>query len=843
MIWRYRRDPTRFHSVTHAWAQHRPIFVTGPTGVGKTALARDFAASIGRRPLWIVGTPAMRATPLAAIAATVPVDDDSTVTDLVDQIRIRLSDGAMVIVESAENLDTASASVVARLFASVAEVGVVTASAEIDAVLAGALGDADCELVAMASLDLYAVTELVQERLGGPLAGSDAVRIHRLTGGNPLILIEVIEAAIRTESVVETAAGTWVLHGDLTITDDLRQVGADRMASATASERRLIDLMSLCQPLPRAVADYLGLADGVGRFESDLVVPLGDTLVPGHALYPEIRRADVGTLERRLLAGELVSALEAVAVSPVARLHAARLRLEHGLPPDLDTLGGAAATAFLMGDLPLAERLARTAVEEGAGLGAQLQLSRARSAMGRSAEAVDVLSDIDADSLDEDDLAAFAVTMAINRSVGDGDHPAALRILDKFELRVTSPAALSSFAALRALAHVNEGNQPDALWWARRAQALVSGARLWTALGEYVEAETLRRSGESRRPVILAGRALDEATGVASLVGTGARRTLVQALMSAGDLTAAVSVVDALIDSTLLQHIPRAIANSTAALVDVARGRFGQARRRCEDALASLNPVDRTGLGRGTAAQLAEICALTGDVAGARQAAVHSARATEAGSGWLGVNLRLAGAFARLAEGEIDAPSSTFREVAAVCVAAEQRQAAVSSLHWSVRLGDVEAADRLISVAAVCDGALTMMQRDHAVGVRDADPGRLASVSERFAESGFLPFAIDSLCQAATLLRATGDRHGAEVCLDRVADLCERCEAMASPAVRFALLRTVLARRELEVFAMAGSGVSALDIATRLGLQPATVRNVLSAARRKVVSTSGSPVH
>ena len=662
MTWSYRRNADDFAAVSRAWETSRPVLITGPSGIGKTTLARQFAASIDRTPMWVIGDPAAQRTPMAAVAAAVEVDGVDDATVLVDRLRAQLSGGAIVIVEAAEHLDEASAAVVARLVTSVAHVGIVTADGDLDPVLARALQRADAAVVAVTPLDLPSVTILVEGRLGGPIAVPDAVRLHRITEGNPLLVKEFVDGVVRAGSFEQSAGGMWRMLGAPAVTDGLRSAAAaDRLTSATDAERRLIDLMSLCRPLPRVVVDYLGLGDGVSDIETGLVLPLADTVVPGHAIYPELRRAEAGILERRMLAAELVAALDAVDVGPVARLHRVRLSLEYDLPVDGEVVEATAATAFLMGDLPLAERMAAVAVGQGAGLGARLQMARALSAMGRSSEALKALADVDPDSLVESDLAGYAVTAAINASAGDGDHAAAVRVLDKFEPRIESAALRCSFAGARALAFVSEGDQPSALWWARRASGLVAGAPLWTTVGAYVEAEVLRRSGECLRPVSLVREALAGAEGAASLVCTGARRTLVQALVSDGDLQSASRVVDDLLDAAVLRHIPRAVACGTAALVDAAQGRFRSARRHCEDSIASWGAADRAGLGRGTAVQLAEVCAVTGDVAGARAAGADNAKTTSVQSGWSGVYRRLAEAFVLLAEGQVITPRYSLR--------------------------------------------------------------------------------------------------------------------------------------------------------------------------------------
>lgn len=815
-----------------AWAGGHPILLTGPAGIGKTTLARQYAATVGRRPLWIIGTPAMTDTPLAAVTAAVPVTAADGAPDIVDRLRERIAGGAIVVVEAAEHLDAASAAIVGRLLGSVAQAGIVTAGAPLHPSLGVALETAGVVEVALAPLDLGATTALVEERLGGALAVPDAVRIHRICEGNPFYLTEYVDGAAGTGDLRPSADGLWRLGPDAAVSDDLRRAGAERLAAASASERRLIDLLTLCEPLPSSVVNRLDLADGVSATEGGLVLPLDDTVVPGHAIFTEIRRAELGSLQRRRLVGELVDVLGETVAAPVERLHRARLCLEYHLPLDGGVLTECSATAFLLGDLPLAAALAERAVAGGAGLPALLQLSRARSGMGEGDRARNLLSGVEPDSLDEPELAGYAITVAINHTIGDGDHSGALSVLDKLEPRVQETAMRSAFAALRSISHVNAGNQFPALRWARRAQAIEAGAPLWTALGQFVEAEALRRAGETRRPIALAREAVRSTRSLASLVGTGARRTLVQALLSAGDLPAAQREADELLEATLLQHTPQAIACSTAALVESARGRFSLARRHCEDALASLAADDRTGLGRGTAMQLAAICAVTGDVDATRRAHTQAGRATVQDRGWPGINPRLAAAFVQIAEGEITRPSATFRAVATECLAAEQRSDALGVLHWAVRLGDIAAAQRFLEIGTGSEGVVAGLQRTHASALAAGDPGGLREVSDEFARLGYLPVAVDVLAQAVTAYRADGQARNGRRAAGRLADLRSRYDAATTPATRAADDGAVLTRREAEIAAMVAGGFTITEIAARLTISPSTVRSVALRVRK-----------
>lgn len=835
MTWEYRRTE-QFDVVRRAWSSGHGVLLSGPAGIGKTALARHFATSIGRRPLWIIATPGMVQTPLAAVASVVETERLGDTAAIVETLRARVRSGEIVVVEGAEYLDPSSEAVIARLFTSVACAGLLTARDAAGPVLGRALGAAGVVEVAMTPLELNTVAEMVEHRVDGRLSVDDAVRLHRTTAGNPFLLIACVDSAFDGGSLT-VEDGVIALDGAFGGSPDLLDLGADRLERANDAERELIDLLSLCEPLPRAVVDHLGLADGISDAEGGLVLPLDDAVVPGHLIYTAIRRATMGLLERRVRASRLADAMNAVDGGPIGRVHRARLCLDYTMPISAGDLAESAALAFMMGDFPMAERCARAAVTAGGGLGALLQLARAQSGMGRSALAHQTLDGVDPDSLDADELGGYAISAALTFLVGDGDHSGAVTVLDKFEPRLESAAALSSFAAVRALAHVNAGAQAAALRWSRRAQALAAGAPLWTSLGEYVEAESLRRSGEVRRPVHLASDALVQAGQLGSVLATGARRTIVQALLADGDVGTAAAVADKLLEATLLHHVPRAIACATRAAVDIARGQHEPALRLCAESLQSLGEYDRTGLGRGVAMLVALVCAETGDVDGARRAVEQSTRGTVAADGWGGINPRLAAAFTAVAEGELIAPSAVLRDIAQTCIRAEQWTDAVAVLHCAVRWGDVEAARMLTEAAATCEGRTVEVQRRHASALAASDAEGLVLVSGQFADLGFIPSAVDALGQAVVAHRSAGRAGLADTLLTCLSALQGRCGPLDTPALRAALGPAGLTRRESEVTWLLASGESVQQIADRLSVRAPTVRALAARARAKSTVT------
>jgi hypothetical protein len=109
-----------------------------------------------------------------------------------------------------------------------------------------------------------------------------------------------------------------------------------------------------------------------------------------HPLYGEVQREQLGRLHARRLRGRIASALAATGGRRAGdTLRRALLTLESDLPPDPVLLTDAARRATELGDLALAERLARAAVSAGGGFEPRLLLGNALhwSGSDRGAEA------------------------------------------------------------------------------------------------------------------------------------------------------------------------------------------------------------------------------------------------------------------------------------------------------------------------------------------------------------------------------------------------------------------------------------------------------------------------
>ena len=185
--------------------------------------------------------------------------------------------------------------------------------------------------------------------------------------------------------------GVWRLIRPLSPSDRLVELVEASLKELTADERSLLELVCVGEPLGSVVE----LTDRtvVAKLERrGLIVTRMDgrrleTRI-GHPLYSDVLLARLSPLEARFLARSLAEAVEGTgARRREDALRVASWRLEGGgARPDL--MLAAAATARWRFDFPLAERLARAAIEAGAGFDAAVLLAAQLAGLqGRVADA------------------------------------------------------------------------------------------------------------------------------------------------------------------------------------------------------------------------------------------------------------------------------------------------------------------------------------------------------------------------------------------------------------------------------------------------------------------------
>ncbi len=523
------------------------------------------------------------------------------------------------------------------------------------------------------------------------------------------------------------------------------------LAGLPSPVRTALDYLSLATPLPRRDLTALVGDDVVEQAESlDAITVDGNAMVyPAHPLYTARAGAALPPDTARALRMSLVGQLAAGPADHVGdRLRLAALAIDSDTPDDdrLDSdLSGAAQQALRFGELTLAERLARAALERADGLAARLALGYALAWQGRGREADAVLSAVDPDRLSPPELMAWALPRAANQFWMLGEPAQATAFLQTTRNRVDSLGAQATLDALTATFAMNAGTplrtlriagevlasphaDPVAVGWAASSAAL-SSART----GRFDDVEALaQRATAADHPGLLR-------------FTSGFGR--ITALLMAGRLIEARALAQRYTDFAELQQPGRAIGETLVGYVAIAQGDFDAAVTLLSRA---ADPLARTGYSWGPLSLMLLAQALGQQGEQQRAAMVFSRAESLHGlkSSLFAPELALARAWSKAAHGDTTGAIEAAREAVQTAERGGQSAIAVRALQDCARLGDVRAVQRAGRLAGEVDCVLGRLTLAHARALAAGDAAALADVAADLADRGLHPAAADATAQA-----------------------------------------------------------------------------------------------
>jgi ATP/maltotriose-dependent transcriptional regulator MalT len=157
------------------------------------------------------------------------------------------------------------------------------------------------------------------------------------------------------------------------------------------------------------------------------------------------------------------------------------------------------------------------------------------------------------------------------------------------------------------------------------------------------------------------------------------------------------------------------------------------------------------------------------------------------------------------------------------------------ALHDLARLGrPAEALPRLRELATLVEGDMAPTRAEHAAALVDGDAAALGRIATAFESMGAWLLAAEAAAGGAVLLRRGGDPRRAAAAEMRAAALARRCQGAITPALRAIQTQALLSSREIEVAALAASGLANREIAGRLSVSVRTVENHLQRVYEKL---------
>ncbi|MDG3015627.1 helix-turn-helix transcriptional regulator [Speluncibacter jeojiensis] len=807
------------------------VVLAGAAGVGKTTLARAVVQAWTGRSTWVAGTASAGSVPLGAFAHLVEPPPGLEPAAVLRAARTALvGGGPMAIgVDDAHLLDRLSATLLHQLAAtrSVRLVATVPWSATAPDAVTALWKDQLLTRIDLAPFDAGQTRQLLEAVLGGDLEDITVDRIHRLAGGNPLYLRQLIEGALRAGRLAEVG-GVWQLRGQPVITPQLGALVGGRLDALPAPQRRVVDLVALHDPLPLPAAVALAGREAVEAVERADLVALragagGPVVAPAHPMYGEVARARLGAAAARRLRGELVGRLAAAGSTRVSdRLQLAALALDSDTPPHTDEMLSAARDALRLGELELAERLARAAMDADAGFEAVPLLANSLVWQGRADEAEQLLAAVDWESLPENQRVAWLLPRVGNLfwmlgRVGEAD-----AILNQVRATLTSGSAIDVTRAVSSMFVLHTGAPVRAIELAGEVLDSQSGrtARLWALVGLVLAGA---RTGHFEEVDAVARNGIEQVIGSDyGYIRLGVARAQILTRIMRFDLPGAERLARDIVEGAEQQQPARALGGVQLGLVAMRHGKLDLALDELRQSAAALAGAGFSWEFEATVG-LCQAYAATGRVDEAERALARARELEGESTQLFAPELAVAQAWVYAARGNVAAAVEAARGAAEVADRAGQRAVAVLAAHLAVRFGDRAAAGRLARLAAGLDVEYARLVVAHARAVEASDAAALESISRTMESGGALLEAAETAARAAVIHRRAGRHRREWAAAARARALTDRCGGANTPALVEAQHPLPLTARELEIASMVARGMSNREIADRLVVSVRTV--------------------
>ncbi|MGW0806247.1 LuxR C-terminal-related transcriptional regulator [Nonomuraea sp. NPDC002799] len=818
------------------------VMISGEAGVGKSRLAAQALAGLdGYAVVRALGTETASMIPFGAFAHVLtgpPEGGENLLRWAARHVRLGAPRGELLVsVDDAHRLDPASAALVHYLAGSgSARVLVTVRSGETQPAPVAALWKdellARIELPPLSGED---VGRALAGALGGEVAAQTVRHLTGVSGGNVLYLRELVHAG-RTGGSLAERDGQWRWQGELAMTGRLRELVGARIGHLDPDEREVLELVAFGEPLGAELLVSLSSAGAVERVEArGLIVPESEGrrehLRLGHPLYGEVVRGDCGTLRARRLRRLLAEALEG---SGLRRredvLRAAVWRLDSGSAAGPETLTAAAKLAWGRQDPRLAARLARAAIDAGAGVAAVALLGEVLMVLGDAGSAVEALRRAAHDAVTESERAQHAYSLGINLAWAGADAEAC-QVLDVAAETLTEPGWRQEAYVYRCVADCFAGRMSGAARSLTRARSYGPMTLRGGAHADSMEAWIDAYTGRGERALALAARTL---VSMASWKDEAphAFLTFLDATCAAhlfcGRLTEAARAAERGMELPAAELSVSGFGAHRAMAGRLAGDAAG-AVRWCAEDMARL-PVREPYLGRVVAEQ-AHALALLGRI---EQARAMLAEAGELTSRWAFTRQHTmqAAVWVAAAGGDLDEAVRSCLAAVAHAERHELRGPLMFALHDLVRLGAPEpAAERLTALAERMEGPLAALLARHARAA--GDPGELRAVASEFERLGLILYAAEATAQESAACRDAGRGSLAKGAQTRAWALAKRCPGVSTPAL-VELATPALTPRQREIVQLAAAGLTNRQIADRLTLSTRTAANHLQAAYDKL---------
>ena len=665
--------------------------------------------------------------------------------------------------------------------------------------------------------------------LGGPLEELSANVIWSQSGGNPLFLRHMVEAALEAGTLSEVN-GVWQLRGATMVSPGLATLLENRFDDADPEAVTVLRLLALCEPLDIDALVELAGEQAIDAAETANLIRIdrdGSALAAriSHPLYGDVVRRQIGTASARMLRGQIVTVLNRrEPTSAAGRIRLAELYLDSDQTADTGLLVAAAKDAVSLANAPLGERLARTAFEREYGMRAAHLLSRALLWQGRPREADEILARFDPDDLDEGQLVLWGIPRASIVFWSLGEATRAEEVMQVLRSRVGNPILRPMVDAADAAFAVFENRLPEGMAMAEAVLANPDAPEQAVETAAFAAGLSMPFAGRGGEFAAIAERCFDTQKSTDGLIRMMARYGEVLALVYIGELDKAEKRAVAYGEfSSSGEFLGWAIAKFMTGVVAIYRGRFAEAVPTIEQALAALNAENSLPWRLPGRLLLARAYAGSGRPDDADRVLAEAAEHTGPRVALFNPQVLVVKAWIAAARGGGRRAAELARAAADAAHRSGQYAVEAEALHDAARFGDRKLTHRLQSLAAIVDGPLPQLYARHAKALADSDGDALDAVSIDFEQAGLLLSAADAAAQAAGIHEQRNARRREIESVTRATRLAASCGGASSPAIRGAARPLPVTARELEVAELVAAGLSNREIAEQLSVSVRTV--------------------
>jgi DNA-binding CsgD family transcriptional regulator len=830
------------------------VALVGSAGVGKSRLAAEalrLAQKEGLVTRWVQATRSAATVPLGAFAGIIP--EGARSEDPWELLRLsvtalrELGAGRPLVlgIDDAQLLDASSAALVLELTLSEAAFVVMTVRSgePVPDAIVSVWKDAGAARLELDTLDPQETNTLAEAIVGGPIQESALRWIYATSLGNPLYVRELTFGALSGGALSEVH-GLWRMSAWPAVSASLTELIAARMTGLSDAEQRALELLAVGEPLRVSELVSLTGVELVAGLEARGLAVLGDgspsaQATLSHPLYGEAIRAALPAFAARQIRLALADAVVGRETPEAGdSLRVARWLLEADQLIPRSTLLEAAAAANLAGDPQLGVRLARRAVDAGAGIRASLLLARAHTIQSEYEQAAQVLAaaepDIDNEINAVDYLEQQTAVLYFGLRRSEEFH----QLLDRAHAWWDSPEWHDRLSPLRL---IGDSEAPPNLAAAASAEILADLS---------VDPEVRRRVAPVHAAHLLnSGRVRDAFELARRIRPIVPLRDLTDEI--AFVLWSAIAIESGLAWDELetwataaltdgIRLASRAAAGRGALALGGLRfsqGRFIEAGRWYAEAELQLEQHDTGGLLAIANSMQVGIALFTNDhdAVGLALARCRAAVGEHVPLGNQLPYVARAEAWAVLAEGDPPRAQRLFLEAAGRL--RERPLYAARLTYEALRAG--APARRVVSdlqaLARRCDAPLTAAYAAHATARVADDPDALVAVVDAMEKIGALRYATEIAADAASAYHRAGYEDSAR----RAATHCRALHAQGQgatlpPIVGLDETATTLTSRERQLVDLARRGLTNTQIADRLVLSVRTVESHLYHAMQKL---------